>query len=236
MNSHEKNKMSMFNAVEAVINKYKEIVDAIPPLAEAITKFRQSMAEIFKRNDEYLGVTEGAVAAKNNSLDDLVERAFRLGTALYALGRKTDNEQFKSAGDMSITDITHMREPDIEQYCSKIAVLARASATELADFKVTAEEMDAFDKALDTYQQLVDSKDAKAAESKAARKALYECFDKTDEILTEDIDTIVELAKISNPDFYEQYQAARTIRDLGGHYSKNGKPAETHETVTAAVT
>jgi hypothetical protein len=96
--------------------------------------------------------------------------------------------------------------------------------------------IDAFDKALDSYRQMVVSKEAKAAESKAARKSLYECFEKTDEILTEDIDTLVELSKNSNADFYQQYKAARSIRDFGGHIAKNGKTVETHEAVTAAVT
>jgi hypothetical protein len=223
MNNHETNKMSMFGAVNAVLNENKQTVDAMPPLAEAAAKFRQATDEIIQRNSEYLGVAEGAVAAKNGALDDLVQRVFRLGNAVYALGRKTGNEQYKSAGNMSLSDIEYMREPGVEQYCSKIAGLVKECAAELAIFGIAAEEVVAFDKALDIFRQQVAAKEVKIAESKAARKSLYECFDKADEILIEDIDTLVELAKIGNPDFYRQYKAARAIRDVGGRIPKNGK-------------
>ena len=235
MNTHEKNKMMMFNATGAVLDRYEEVVNAMPPLAEARARFNGSVADISQRNSKYLGVIEGAVAAKNNSLDDLVERVFRLGNAVFSIGRKTGNEQYKSAGNVSIADLNHMRETDVELHCSKIAGIAKECADELSIFGVTAEEIEAFNKALETYRKMVDSKEVKTAESRAARKSLYECFDKADDILANDIDTLMELVKISNPDFYNQYRAARSIRDLGGRLSKNGKPIETHEAVPLAM-
>jgi hypothetical protein len=75
-------------------------------------------------------------------------------------------------------------------------------------------------RAPDTYRQQAGSKEVKIADSKAARKSLFESFDKADEILKSDIDTLVEVNKTSNDYFYKQYQAARSIRDLGGHGCK----------------
>ena len=56
-------------------------------------------------------------------------------------------------------------------------------------------------------------------------KTLYEAFELANEILCEDIDTMMELVKIGNVELYEQYKAARTIRDIGhGHSSANSQP------------
>lgn len=63
----------------------------------------------------------------------------------------------------------------------------------------------------------------KIPESKVARKILYEAFAEADEILKEEIDKIMEVVKEQHRDFYDQYKAARMIRDIGGHWSKNGK-------------
>jgi hypothetical protein len=123
-----------------------------------------------------------------------------------------------------------MRETDIDQYCSGIAGLVKECPAEFTSSGIVAEEIAAFDNALDTYRQQADSKEVKTAESRVARKSLFECFDKADEILNSDIDTLVEVVKSSDENFYNQYKAARTIRDLGGHYSKNEKPAETPKT------
>ena len=225
MNASEKNKMTMFRAVDAVMTQHRETIDALPPLAESVTKFSGSLTDILQLDNEYVGVAEGATAAKNSSLDDCVERAFRICNALYALGRKTGNEQLKASCGVSISDITKMRETDIEQHCSRIADLAQESTTDLAVYGINAAEIKAFRKALETYRQQADSKHSKTAESKAARKSLYEAFCAADEILREDIDSLIELVKAGNADFYNQYKAARTIRDLGGHITKNNKAA-----------
>jgi len=236
MNSHEKNKMAMFSIIEALVGKYQKTIDAIPALAMVIVLFRQIMAEILKRNDEYLGVIEGAVAAKNKALADLVERVMRIGNAVFTLGRKTGNEQYKEAGNVTLRVINRMREADIEQHCSKISGIVRECADQLPTYGVTTAEIEAFDKAFDTFKQLVDTKGIKAAESKAARKLLHECFDKADDIIYNDIDKLMEMVKPMDPDFYRQYKAARSIRDLGGgHGRKEEKPVETANPAQLAI-
>jgi hypothetical protein len=235
MNTREKNKLTMYQAVEAVMNQNKETVNTLPALAEAATGFSQSIAGILQRNQEHLGVAQGAIAAKNNSLDDCVEHAFRLGNAIYALGRKTNNEQFKSGIYLAQYEIERMRETDIVQYCSRIADLAKECPADFTSGAIIAQEIEGLNKALDTYHQQAGTKEVKIAESKASRKSLSESFDKADEILKSDIDTLVEVIKTSNDDFYKQYQAARSIRDLGGHVPRKKKPVETPKTVPLAI-
>jgi hypothetical protein len=72
-------------------------------------------------------------------------------------------------------------------------------------------------------------------ESKTARKSLFERFDKADEILKSDIHTLAKVIKTSDDNFYNQYQAARSIRDMGGHVPKKKKPVETPKTVPLAI-
>ena len=64
------------------------------------------------------------------------------------------------------------------------------------------------------YENLLESKESKTAESKAARQELGEIFDQADEILSEELDNMIELIKDSDQDFYNKYQAARVIKDI----------------------
>jgi hypothetical protein len=235
MNTREKNKFAMFNAVNAVIGWNQETVNAMPVLAETATKFRHSMADILRRNHEYLFAAEGAVADKNNALNDLIDQVFRIGTAIYALGRKTGNERYKSAGNKSLAELKHMRQTNVELHSSKIAGIVRECAPGLAAYGFTVEGTDAFTKALVNYRERVKSKEIKIATAKAARKTLFESFRKATEILTEDLDTLIELIKPGNPDFYNQYRAARSIRNLGGRAHRNKQPGalETSAAITA---
>ncbi|NCQ19599.1 MAG: hypothetical protein GW805_14895, partial [Ignavibacteria bacterium] len=61
----------------------------------------------------------------------------------------------------------------------------------------------------------------------ATRVALTKLFEKTDALLNEEADMLVEVVKESQPDFYNQYFAARVIKDLGGSHTK---PADEDKT------
>ena len=54
----------------------------------------------------------------------------------------------------------------------------------------------------------------------AIRKTLSELFDKADDLLREESDAIVEVLKETKLSFYNQYFAARVIKDLGGSHTK----------------
>jgi len=55
---------------------------------------------------------------------------------------------------------------------------------------------------------------------------LYGLFDKTDDLLNDEVDAIVEVVKETQPDFYNQYFGARVIKDLGGKHGGNDTPTE----------
>ena len=62
-------------------------------------------------------------------------------------------------------------------------------------------------------------------------------FGVTNELLKEDLDRLVKMYRMSHPDFYNQYRAARIIHDIGGgHSSKNGEPEEDAVAETAETT
>jgi hypothetical protein len=234
MNTYEKNKMAIFHAANAVLTQHQSVVDALPPLAEAAVKFRGSVDEIEERDTRYTTITVGSTAAKNSAIDKAASFTLRFSNALYALGRKTGNEQLKGECRITMSELMHKREGEFEQFCLRVAELAKSFSADIAVYGITAEEIDAYEKALATYRQLADSMQQKFAESKATREALHDSFKAADDILKEDLDTMVEMIKEGNPDFYRQYMAARTIRDIGGgHAAKNGT-TESVETVEEA--
>jgi hypothetical protein len=80
---------------------------------------------------------------------------------------------------------------------------------------------------LETLKVRSDGQQVKMAEKKVARGTLSASFRTTGRIVCQDLDTIMELMKVSAPDFYNEYRAARTIRDLGGsHGAKTTAPPE----------
>jgi len=238
MNARDKNNVSMYLSVIAVLSQHKELVDTVPALAEAMESFRSLVDEIIEQDSRHATITAGSTAAKNSALDKIIETALRLANALYAFGRKTDNEQLKDECDITKSDLKHRRQGEIEQYCNRTAELAHIYAADLEPYGITKEEIDSFVKESEAFRQAADSKDQKFTESKATRQAMIDTFSKAGDILKEDLDTMMEVLKEKNNDFYLQYRAARNIHDIGGgHATKNENPdsTETPE-VDVAVT
>jgi hypothetical protein len=65
------------------------------------------------------------------------------------------------------------------------------------------------------YEKRVNTKESKTHESHIARTNLDTAFDNADEILKDELDTFMELVRTKNNDFYNQFQAARVVKDLG---------------------
>jgi hypothetical protein len=213
MNKAEKNKLTMYYTVNAVLFNHHRTIESFAPFAASVTSFRNYLNEILERAQE-VATTVGATAAKNNAFEEMTERTIHISNALYTFGRRKNNEEFKGVLKLSLSDIYRLRENELVQYCTTIRTIAQANTEALAPYTITAEMITALGQSVETYQHNVNSKDTAYSGCKAAREVLSNLFADTDELLTEDIDTMVELIKNNNRDFYNQYNAARTIKDI----------------------
>ncbi|MBN1576448.1 MAG: hypothetical protein JW913_07850 [Chitinispirillaceae bacterium] len=229
MNRHENNKFLMYGAAQAVCKKHRETIDSMPPLVEAVKSFDDSIPVIVQRDNEYVGISAGAASAKNAAYEVLYDKLLQTKDALFVYGRKSDNEQLKAECGISHSDVKHLRENTMLQLCVRIAGLAKTYAKELEPYGITAGDIESLEKAMDQYNLMLDDFQQKTAESKGAREMLYQAFQYTDEILKKDIDTMVGLLRTKDIDFYNEYQAARTIKDYGQSRSSQDETEEAAE-------
>lgn len=214
MNKMEKNKLTMYYAVNAVLFNHQKAIDSFAPLAVLVTSFRNYLNEILERAQE-VACTVGVAAAKNNAFEDMTERTYHISNALYTFSRRNNTKEIKGVSKLSLTDIYRLRENELVQYCNRIRTLAQAHTEALASYTITAEMITALGRSIDIYRHNADSNEPGFAEGKAARGVLSNLFADTEELLNEDIDTMVELVKNKNSNFYNQYSAARTIKEVG---------------------
>ena len=86
--------------------------------------------------------------------------------------------------------------------------------------RVTQPKLTAFNQAIKTYDTLRSTpRQAKAAQS-AATKQLGRAFPKVERILAGRIDKLMVQFKLSNPEFYDKYQTARSIVSAGARTEK----------------
>jgi hypothetical protein len=153
--------------------------------------------------------------AKNNAADTLTECCITISNALYVLGRNTGNESLKAECGKSDSSFRRVRDTELSQKADRILELTRANETALAGFNINQDQIQQFENAINLYKEVLGRKESKHAEARAAREALFDAFDNVDDVLKEDLDSLMELVRIPNPEFYNHYWAARAIKDLG---------------------
>jgi hypothetical protein len=214
MNTREFNKMNMFTSVNSVFQVGNDGIAKIKTLADAQGRFGEKLVVISGREAQYTTVAAGATAAKKNAVDALVAVAMRIVNALFVLGNNMQNEQLKAEFGLKPSDLFHMRELTLIKICCRIAEMGKQYCAELGAYGIVESDLESLAAAIISFRKAREEQQQRLAEVKSGRRMLYKEMIAADNILRNEIDPLMELIKESDPGFYNQYKAARVIKDL----------------------
>ena len=225
----------MYSVVDAVLTQYMEAIAKVDALSRVVTRFRGFLDIVKKHNRDHLSAIAGVTDAKNIAGEKLIEQTLRIGSALYLFGRDAGNEQLKAVCRFKRSALNSLGDSALQELGIKIADLAQGNAGAIAPMGISDDDITTYKTSLETFGKQLADHYQKHAESKAAREMLSTAFDKVNEILREELDVLVDMIRESDKTFYEEYQAARKIKDFGVHTSKTGKPEEALPETAAAT-
>jgi len=227
MTKHETNKRGMYRALDAVFQSNVVLISDLTVITTAVSKLNTVVEQIDSVNEKYLLAAGGKTETKNLAEDALLEDVMPVKSALYALGIASGNEELKALAGGSESSLKKMRDADFLAKCKMIKKEVAARLTDLAPYKITESMLTELQERIDEFEEALGGKDSGLTNRSALRKELSEKFDATDEIIEHELDTMIELIKKSQPLFYDQYFAARNIKDLGAtHKTEEAKPGE----------
>lgn len=215
MTNHEENKLNMFNAVLAVMKEHETVVTEIPALAEATAQFQSEVTAIEETEMQYGQSTSGKTAEKNVAVEEVIVYLLPVRAALYALALKKKDEELKAVSSSTESFLKKLRDVELVKTADEILQAAQQRINDLAPYKITADKLTALKDKIDAVKSKGGKKDTGFSNKSALRKLLTEKFDSADEILSEHMDTMMELVRPDNTQFYNQYFSARVIKDLG---------------------
>ena len=194
----------------AGIGGIEEGVESLGDIVDGIVAFGQKQT-----------ARTGFAAQKKAVKKTLLDGAWAVCCGLQSLASKADNSQLAAQVKFSRSTLARGREQDFVNRCQSLLALGTANAAALAEkYNVPAADLEALDTAITGFG-LVQSKprNGRAAKS-AATKRLEELFANLDKTLNNQLDPLIEKFRSTNAEFYNEYQAARSIVDS----------AATHET------
>ena len=121
---------------------------------------------------------------------------------------------------MSKSDVRAGTEAKLIDRCKGISLDAKELTAEVEDCEITAGQIKSLDAAIKAFEAVKPKPRVGVAEGKSATERLPVLFRKASSLLTRRLDRLMVRFKKSNPEFYGEYRAARTIVDR----------AATHET------
>ena len=215
MTKSESNKLSMYDAVTAVFKENEQIVLSFAMLNTLCTEFQVAVEEIRKRDGEIKTVFAGKTSAKDEAKDELIEKLVPLANSLYVYAKRNGNEEIKAVVYVNKTLLMKLRENDLLIKANSIRDYLIANKNSLGDYLVTDEKIAGLTSLISEFQKCAGERDSSFASRVAARESLDRLFDKADDLLNNELDSLMETFKSENSDFYNAYQSARVIKDLG---------------------
>ena len=225
MTAEQSNKYSMYSATANVMKSHIDRITGTTALAASYDRFDTMLEQITQKDKERMGKTTGKVAAKDEAEDALVMATIIVSSGVSAFARVKGNAQLREAVNIRESYLRHARPSEQLNIAKVVYDLAKANAQELVSYGITATMLDDLKARITAYENAVKEVVSGAAERTGARTAVSDLFVQADEVLKEELDRMMQVYRVSDPEFYNDYKAARVIKDLGVRHGKAGQPA-----------
>ncbi len=230
LTKNQENKITMFKAVDSLLDNNAPIVALIPALGTKHTELKTRISGISTKSQEKGEALLGKATDKYDAENRLVTATLKVAGPLFAYGADTSNNEIMEAAHVTQSSLRRLRDTDFPIRCKTVADMATANIVVLtATYGVNAADVTEINDAKTAFDTALGQRESASNAKSGAGGTLKSMFRDT-LLLLETMDGLVASLKVSQQQFYMEYQFARVIRDLGktGHNrSGNLAPSET---------
>lgn len=215
MNKSGSNKLSMYKAVEALLNVNTVKFSGLTVMNTIKTELSQLIAKLLLKEQDLNTVFTGKTLTKDIFKDELIRSLTPVARSLFVFAKRGKQWDVMNIADVKRGMLLRMRENELEIRSKQIMELARGNKQALEEFNLTEADLIILESNINSFTLARNEKETGYAERVAANTELDSLFNKIDQLLKEDLDGVMESFKEKDPTFYNEYRTARVIRDLG---------------------
>jgi hypothetical protein len=210
------NRLARNRTVQAFLLSHKTIWQMVVALLAAVDEFGAHLDAIDAYDRELTSGTKGVTRDKRSVRQQMSDAALTVAGAVRAYASKTGNATLFDKMDYTPSSLKKVRDAEIGNVCTAIHDEAQAHLAALADYGVTAPTLAALNDLIDVFGGKVTQPRAKRSSNRAAGEMLPVEFASADRVLAEEIDGMMKLFAVSQPEFYAGYLATREVIDQPG--------------------
>jgi hypothetical protein len=211
MNKSQNDDLNSYYSIRTVLGEFESVWEGNAIFSKSVLAFEDQIPKIEKYRAIQKESTSGVTISKSAKRDELiVDISFYAGRIVrYAY----DINDLQLVQSYTFTDsfLVHTTDIDLAALGNKLLDTAVPIITKLVPYSITQALMDAFRIKVNVFSNSINEPRTADTASINATIMLENLFLETETILVRGLDLDIEVFRVSHPDFYNQYQAARNV-------------------------
>ena len=213
MNAKQEAKFTMFRTTEQNLDANASTTATVPAFSGVIGNLKTVIAAVLNLTQLTDVNLTGITADKSNSKQSLARFASDLADIIRSFASINKNETLKEEVTYSYHKLLKMRDESLAPICRIIHTRGTENLVALRDFGIDQDKLTAFDAAINEYSAKTPNPRTAIINRRTQKAKLVELFKQGDEILKDQIDGLMKNFRVTHPDFFNAYSAAREIVD-----------------------
>jgi hypothetical protein len=215
MTDSQENKLTMYQAVLALLASFISIWTGKPVIVAAKTFIEDRIARIRLYRQIQEKDTKGITISKDAIETNLIKATLKVVDGLVPHATATNNQELLKSIDYKPSDLKYTRDNYLIDKCKLVYNTADALRHELESYEVTDVDIMAISTLLGQYEIIVPAKRVSVTAQKVATAGIKTEIKEIDLHLKNNLDNLMLMFRSNKPDFYDGYKASRIIINLG---------------------
>jgi len=204
----------MYLVSDEFLTSNSSIVMGLPRFNEFNVTFKSGISQIRTSNEQQSFDKSGIAGNKSQLRKLVVTQGADVSRKIQAYAKVENNPILLSESKFTASDLKNATDSELEAYSQSIYDKGQAHLQDLILYGVTAESLMTLSKAIVDFKVATPTPRNGTISTKQSTEQIAKGFVISDEALDK-IDALVEIVRLSQPDFYSGYRSARKIIETG---------------------
>ena len=215
MNNYQESKLSMYLAARDYMGASTAILNPLPNFQANYTVLQNTILQIQYGGEQQNFDKKGIAISKNQLKQNLVTLAADSARKLTAYAKFNNNQTLMAEVDYSESDLKRRADTNLRDAAQGIYDRAQPIVASLSTYGITGATQTALLNAINAFNAAIPKPRLGISEKKQSTAQLAALF-KTADTALDNIDTAVEIVRLSQVNFYNGYKAVRKLVLTGG--------------------
>jgi len=214
MTSKQQSRLNMYLTTDEFLTTNDAIASLLPKYSGFHASFQDGIVQIRTSSEQQMFDKSGLSTGKSQFRSTLVTLTIDASRKMQAYSKMENNQLLMSETKFTESELKNSTDNELKTYAQGTYDRGQTNLTGLAPYGINAESQTALLKVINDFTVSIPQPRIGTIETKQSTEQISKTFAATDVALA-NIDTLVEIIRISQPEFYSGYKSARKIIETG---------------------